>query len=128
MPGDGTMWIRPLPGGTMRNMALAVVAALALAGTLTADEAEAVKKLRKLGVSVKTDKKLPGEPVVEVFAPNLKTPDAGMTEIKSFAKLRRLTLTNSQVTDDGLRGISALKELVILRAYGNQLTKKSVEE
>src|SRR5688572_21554424 len=103
--------------------------ALALAaGAALAVEAEAIKGLEAAGGRATKDKKLPGEPVVEVFAANIKTADGGMKEIKSFAKLRRVTFMNSRVTDAGLKGISALKELKVLGLYGNRFTKASLKE
>src|SRR5262245_64351171 len=110
----------------MRNLAWLAVAALA--GTAMADEAAAVKALEKVGGRATRDTKLPGKPVVEVFAANMKKPAAGMKAIKSFAKLRRLNLINAQVTDEGLKGISALKELTVLQAYGNKLTRVALKE
>jgi internalin A len=107
---------------------LAFLAAAFLAGAALADEAEAIKGLEMVGGRATKDRKLPGMPVVEVFAANIKTPDAGMKEIKSFSKLRRVSFMNSRVTDEGLKGISALKELKVLGLYGNQFTKASLKE
>ena len=44
----------------------------AVAAAARADDAEAAKTLTALKANVQRDKNLPGEPVVEVYAPNLK--------------------------------------------------------
>jgi internalin A len=110
----------------MRNAAWMAMALLA--GAAMADEAEAVKRLERLGGKATKDAKVPGEPVVEVYAANLKKPLPAMKEIKSFEKLRRLQLMNAQVTDKGLAGISGLKLLTVLGAHGNRLTGESLKE
>jgi internalin A len=110
----------------MRNAAWVAVALLA--GAAMADEGEAVKRLARLGGKATRDAKLPGMPVVEVYAANLKKPLPAMKEIKSFGKLRRLQLMNAQVTDQGLAGISGLKLLTVLGAHGNRLTGESLKE
>src|SRR4051794_7403526 len=97
--------------------ALAFLATAFLVGSALADEAASVKQLERLGGTATKDTKEPGEPVVEVYAANLKKPLPAMKEIKSFEKLRRLQLMNAQVTDQGLAGISRLKFLTVLGAH-----------
>jgi hypothetical protein len=89
-----------------------------------AGDTQAVETLKGLGAMIKRDGKLPGKPVTEVYAANLKKPDVNkaMDAIRSLKGLRRLDLMNSDVGNDGAKGLSALKELRHLTLYGNSLT------
>ncbi len=85
--------------------------ALLLAKGLRADEEAAIKALGTLGANIERDDKQPNKPVVKVFFPNCQVPNGGMKEIKEFKQLKELTLTNSAITDEGLKGIGELKQL-----------------
>ena len=56
----------------MMRTFVCVAMALAAASAARADDAAAAETLQGLKLTVKRDKNLPGEPVTEVFAPNLK--------------------------------------------------------
>lgn len=94
---------------------------LAMAGR--ADEAEAMKAVKKLGGEVEVDNKRPGSPVVGIHFhnSNAKMTDKAMAEFKPFKSLEWLDLTGClQVTDAGLKELKELKNLQELSLGGRR--------
>ena len=101
-----------------RTVSFALVAMLGLGSPARADEAEdkAVAFVKKLGGSVDRDEKAPGKPVVEVFLSNTKVTDAGLKELAALKSLTDLNLSNTKVTDAGLKELQkALPQCEIAR-------------
>ena len=88
-----------------RTVSFALVAVLGVGAPARADEAEdkAVAFVKKLGGSVDRDEKAPGKPVVEVFLSNTKVTDAGLKELAALKSLTQLDLGNTPVTDAGIK-------------------------
>src|SRR5436190_23375133 len=97
---------------------------LAVAAEARGGDAEAVATLQGLKAHVVRDKKLPGEPVTVVYVAALKKEDVkkAMDAIRQLKELRRLLVSNSEIGDEGAKGLGALKELRYLHLYGNRLT------
>jgi hypothetical protein len=125
--------------GTLRSnrlsLVLVVLVALAilhLAGMITranetgAKQKRAIREIRELGGIVRVDKKLPGQPVVEVDFERAgifystdegggfdsAVGDADLKWLRGLTRLRVLNLNNSHITN---KGLTQLKGLVNLR-------------
>ncbi len=83
---------------------------LALAAT-TADDAEAIADIMKLGGKIERDDKKPGSPVIAVDLSRKEVKDADLKCLQTLAELRSLKLDNTRITDDGLKHITDLKNL-----------------
>src|SRR5262249_47050285 len=99
---------------------------LAVAGR--ADEAVAVKAIKKLGGKVTVDDKRPGKPVVGVNLGGTKVTDAGLKELKELKNLRELNLGDTQVTGAGLKELKELKNLQGLDLSYGEVTDVGLKE
>src|SRR5262249_41556783 len=99
---------------------------LVLAGR--ADEAAAVKAVRKLGAEVTVDPKRPGKPVVGVSFIGTEVTDAGLKELKELKSLQSLDLGGTKITDAGLRELKNLNTLQKLRLGFTQVTDTGLKE
>src|SRR5262245_57483031 len=79
-----------------------------------ADEAAAVKAVRKLGAEVTVDPKRPGKPVVGVSFIGTEVTDAGLKELKGLNSLQYRGLYDNRVTNAGLKELRHLKSLQVL--------------
>jgi hypothetical protein len=95
---------------------LALVALAVLAGKASANEADAIAALKKLGAKIKQNNKLRGRPVVEVDLSKTRVKDVGLEELAAFPQLQRLDLGATLITDAGLKELASLKNLLAVRA------------
>ncbi len=112
-----------------------VVVALALSvpclGSSTrADEGEdrAVAFVQKLGGTVIRDEKTPGKPVVTVKLSDTDVTDAGLKELAPLKNLTTLYLGCTKVTDAGLKELAPLKNLTTLDLRATQVTGAGLKE
>ena len=111
--------------GTVGGVLLGLLV-LALAGR--ADEAAAVKAIKKLGGGVEVDTKQPGKPVVAVVLYNTRVTDVGLKELTGLKHLRALNLNDTTVTDVGLKEVKELKSLQLLDLGHTKITDAGLKE
>ena len=70
-----------------------------------ADEAAAVRAIKKVGGRVEVDADRPGKPVVAVILRSTKVTDAALKELKELKSLQTLDLSDTKVTDAGLKDL-----------------------
>jgi internalin A len=87
-----------------------------------ADDAEdkAVKIVEKLGGRVTRDDKQPGKPVVGVDFAFSRVGDADLKELTALKSLNTLLLYETAVTDEGLKALANLDNLIELGLGGGQ--------
>ncbi|MBN2133070.1 MAG: sigma-70 family RNA polymerase sigma factor [Sedimentisphaerales bacterium] len=80
-----------------------------------------LRELRFAGVDIspKALSYLAGLPHLEEFATPLGLSDADMAEVTKMQSLKRLTISQDRLTDEGLRSLGALESLETLDLYGN---------
>jgi hypothetical protein len=99
------------------------MALLVISGAARADEAEAIKALKKVGATFLFVDNKPGNPVRTVYLPGDKVTDASLKELKAFEKLTTLKLDGAtKVTDDGLKEVASLKKLEELGLGNTKVT------
>src|SRR5262249_36025460 len=103
------------------------VLVICLSGVACADEAEAVKAIKKLGGSVERDDELPGKPVVEVYL-GTKTTDKDLKVLTEFKQITLLYLGTAKVTDVGLKEVKRLKQLTHLSLGSAKVTDAGLKE
>jgi hypothetical protein len=94
------------------------------AGCNRADEAEdkAVKAIQELGGRCGRDKKAKGKPIVNVNLTDTNLTDAGLKELAGLKQLQSLRLINTVVTDAGLKHLAGLKQLRELNLTFTEVT------
>src|SRR5262249_8680903 len=105
-----------LPRGTVGAVLLGLV------GAGRADEAAAVKAIKKLGGLVTVEDKRAGKPVVGVDLHFTKATDTDMKELKELKSLQTLDLVGTAVTDAGLKELKELISLQWLNLGGTKVT------
>ena len=124
--------VRPQPGKVMsRIVAFAVaLSGLCLCSPLRADDAEdkAVAFVEKIGGDVTRDEKAPGKPAITVNLSNTKVTDAGLKELAALKQLTTLNLGVTQVTDAGLKELAPLKQLTTLYLHDTDVTDAGLKE
>ena len=80
-----------------------------------------LRELRFAGVDISPQalSYLAGLPHLEEFATPLGLSDADMSELASMQSLKKLTISQDRLTDEGLRLLGALESLETLDLYGN---------
>jgi hypothetical protein len=101
---------------------------LMLSGAACASETTAVTAVKKLGGTVIRDSKIAGEPAIFVDLSNTKVTDAGLKHIKELNQLIVLSLGNTQVTDAGLKELKGLKQLLLLDLEETKITDTGLKE
>jgi hypothetical protein len=76
--------------------------------------AKIITEIKKLGGHVGVDEDRPGKPIVAVALYCTKVTDAWLANLKGWATLEDLCLSNTKVTDAGLIHLSGLKQLQVL--------------
>lgn len=142
----------------VRHILLLILAALSLTTTASnadedSDESKVVAKVELLGGRVTRDESLPGNPVIGVdfrkskrlnnkFLYLLKSfkhlttldlsdttiSDAGMKEIHQLASLKSLTIARTGITDAGMQGINKLSNLTSLNLQSTRLINVGFKE
>src|SRR5262249_44844721 len=118
--------VMALQRGTVAVGVLLGLLALAVPGR--ADKAAVVKMVEKLGGRVDVDAKLPGKPVVGVVLSNTAVTDAGLKELKELKNLVFLSLSDTGVTDAGLKELKELKSLEALVLNDTLVTDAGLKE
>ena len=95
-------------------------------GPITEDGAVAF--VEKLGRQVIRDEGAPGKPVIGLNLGVTNVTDAGLKELSAFKNLKYLYLYGTNVTDAGLKELSALKNLTTLYLSRTQLTDAGIME
>lgn len=117
--------------GSWRFRALTLLAAgLALAARARADDAEdkAVAAVQKRGGRVERDEKADGKPVIVAYFGTLDVNDDALQAVKDLAKLKKLTLNGTKITDAGLDHIKDLKALEKLYLVDTKITDAALEK
>ncbi len=105
-----------------------VLGALSCPGGLRADEAGAVAWVMKVGGKVSRDEKRPGRPVVGVSLSNTKVTDSGLKELAQLKGLQWMDLRDTKVTDAGLKELATLKALRELYLSHTRVTDSGLKE
>src|SRR5207244_1985841 len=92
-----------------------------------ADEAAAVRAVRKLGGRVTVDPKRPGKPVVRVDLVYTRVTDSGLQALQGLTGLQELDLGYTRVTDAGLQALKGLTGLQRLFLIDTQVTEAGVK-
>jgi hypothetical protein len=101
----------------------ALIVVLAASGVTRADEAEAIKALKKLGATFLYVDNKPGNPVRTVYLPGPKVTDASLKELKAFEQLQMLKLDSAKnITDEGVKELASLTKLEDLGLGSTQVT------
>ena len=105
-------------------------AILCSSAPVRADDAEdkAVAFVKKLGGEVTRDEKAPGKPVTSLRLRFTQVTDAGLKELSALKNLTNLHLGGTQVTDAGLKELSALTNLIELYLSGTKVTDAGIRE
>jgi hypothetical protein len=103
---------------------------LLIVGPVRADEASAVAALQKFGAKIKVDESKPDKPVIEVDLAFCKVTDAGLSELKQFKQLTKLSLqgNNNNITDEKLKHLKELKKLTELNLIDASITDAGLRE
>jgi hypothetical protein len=101
----------------------ALILVLAVPGLTRADEADAIKALKKIGATFLYVDNKPGNPVRTVYLPGPQVTDASLKELRAFGQLRMLKLDAAKkVTDEGLKELAPLTQLEDLGLSSTQVT------
>src|SRR5260370_11551978 len=98
------------------------------------DESTAVEKIESLGGMVRRDDKMPGCPVISVDllpARNkdvTKFNDEHFSVLDSFPSLTFLSLSETEITNDGLKKLRGLKNLKGVRLDNTRITDAGMTE
>src|SRR5206468_5637968 len=109
-------------------VAAAVGGLLAVVAACYADEAEAVKALKKTTATIQYDNKAPGKPVKSVNISDGPVKDSDLKWMKEVKHLRFLGLHGTQVTDAGMRELKDLKTLQELRLSSTKIADAGLRE
>src|SRR5262249_17875303 len=91
------------------------------------DRHAAVLALEKIGAGVEVGDKAPGRPVVGVlFLDAVTNEQLSVLALPALKAVRRITLTETKIGDDGLRHIARLKELRSLDLTSTRVTDKAL--
>ena len=88
-----------------------------LASTARAEDEAAIVALQKSGAKIERDDKAEGKPVLVVNLGVSGADDGAIAPLKGFAKVEKLTLNNTKITDAGLdhiKGMVSLKKLYLV--------------
>lgn len=93
------------------------------------DESEAIEIIELLGAKVERDDKLPDRPVVGVsFNGSRRFNDEYVHLLKAFQNLAKLDLSDTKITDVGLKRVPELKSLVELSLFETSVTPTGLAE
>jgi hypothetical protein len=92
-----------------------------------AEEARAVREIKRLGGSVEVDANSPGMPVVGVDLKHTKVVDASLEHLKGLTRLEILLLKDTTVTDGGMVYLKGLTNLEALELGRTKVTDKGLE-
>src|SRR6516162_5949525 len=115
------------PIHTAGLVALGVLAGLpATAREPNRDERKALAYVGKLEGKVEIDRDSPDKPVVGVDLVGCKVPDDALDRLRVFAKLQRLSLGQTTLSDAGLAPVKAFARLEKLELSGTSITDKGL--
>jgi Leucine-rich repeat (LRR) protein len=88
------------------------------------DESQAIREIERLGGNVKRDDKLPDRPVTAVdFSRSQR-----VEELKDLKNLTTLDLSETKITDAGLKELRELKKLASLSLANTQITDTGLKK
>ena len=105
-----------------------LLALLVLVMVGRADEATAVKAIKELGGRIEVDQMIAGEPIVYVDLSDTKLTDAGLKVLTELTALRILALSGTKVTDAVITELKELKNLKYLDLTDIKVTDAGVQE
>jgi len=93
------------------------------------DEAKAIAKIELLSGKIERDEKLPGRPVIGVsFEGSERFTDRYIYLLSALPNLARVDLSGSKLTDEGLKQLPHLKNLVELNLYDTSTIRAAMAE
>ena len=92
------------------------------------DADKALAEIQKLGGKVERDEAAPDKPIVGINFGVTQVADAGLENVKGFARLKKLTLNNTKITDAGLENLKGLTELRKLYLVDTQIGDAGLEK